>query len=69
MRRIGSCRRGCRQLAAIGLILTMLGAMQKKIFAWHIAFWANNGWNYEVRMIVMNLVIVATAGGRYALWS
>jgi len=47
----------------------MLGAMQKRIFAWHIAFWANNGWNYEVRMIVMNLVIVATAGGRYALWS
>ena len=55
------------QLAAIGLILIMLGAIQKKIFAWHIDFWANNGWNYEVTMIVMNLVIVATGGGRYSL--
>jgi len=47
----------------------MLGAMQKRIFAWHIAFWANNGWNYEVTMMVMNLVIVATAVGRYVLGS
>jgi len=57
------------QLAAIGLILTMLGAIQKKIFVWHIAFWANNGWNYEVMMIVMNLVIITTGGGRYVLWN
>ena len=57
------------QLAAIGLILTMLGAIQKKIFVWHIAFWAGNGWNYEVMLVVMNLVIVATGGGRYVLLS
>jgi len=57
------------QLAAIGLILTMVGAIRKKIFAWHIAFWANNGWNYEIMLVVMNLVIVATGGGRYVLWS
>lgn len=56
------------QIAAIGFILIMLGAMQKKIFAWHIAFWANNGWNYEVTMVVMNLVILFTGGGRYVLW-
>jgi len=55
------------QLAAIGLILVMLGAIQKKIFAWHIAFWANNGWNYELTLIVMLLVIVATGGGHYSL--
>jgi len=55
------------QLAAIGFILIMFGAIQKKIFEWHITFWANNGWNYEVTMIVMNLVIVTTAGGRYTL--
>ena len=55
------------QLAAVGFILIMFGAIQKKIFEWHITFWANNGWNYEVTMIVMNLVIVTTAGGRYTL--
>jgi putative oxidoreductase len=27
------------QLAAIGLILIMLGAIQKKIFVWHTGFW------------------------------
>ena len=55
------------QLAAFGLILIMLGAIQKKIFVWHIAFWANNGWNYDLMLVVMNLVIVFTAGGRYVL--
>lgn len=55
------------QLIAFGLILIMLGAIQKKIFVWHIAFWANNGWNYDLTLVVMNLVIVFTAGGRYVL--
>lgn len=55
------------QLAALGLILIMLGAIQKKILVWHIAFWANNGWNYDLMLVVMNLVIVFTAGGRYVL--
>jgi putative oxidoreductase len=55
------------RLAALGLILIMLGAMQKKIFVWHIDFWASNGWNYELMLIVMNLVIATTGGGRYSL--
>ncbi len=29
------------QLAAIGLILLMLGAIQKKVFVWRTGFWAN----------------------------
>lgn len=55
------------QLAAFGLILIMLGAIQKKIFVWHIGLWANNGWNYDLMLVVMNLVILFTAGGRYVL--
>ncbi len=55
------------QLAAFALIHVMLGAIQKKIFVWHIGFWANNGWNYDLMLVVMNLVIVFTAGGRYVL--
>ena len=55
------------QLAAFGLILIMLGAIQKKIFVWRIAFWATNGWHYDLMLIVMNLAIVFTAGGRYVL--
>ncbi len=56
------------QLAAIGLIFVMLGAIQKKIFVWHIGFWASNGWNYDLMLVVMNIVIVFTAGGRYVLF-
>ena len=57
------------QLASLGVILIMLGAMQKKIFAWHIGFWGGNeyGWHYELMIILMNVVIVTTNGGRFVL--
>jgi putative oxidoreductase len=57
------------QLAALGLILIMLGAIQKKIFVWHVGFWGDKtyGWHYELMLVVMNLVIVFTNGGRWTL--
>jgi putative oxidoreductase len=58
------------QLAAIGLVLIMLGAIQKKIFVWRTGFWGNsgtNGWSYDTMLIVMNLVIVTTGGGNISL--
>jgi putative oxidoreductase len=58
------------QLAAIGLILIMLGAIQKKIFVWHTGFWGKSdttGWSYDVMLVVMNLVIVTTGGGNLSL--
>jgi len=55
------------QLAGIGLILISLGAIWKKIAAWHTDFWGENaaGWHYDLMLIVMNVVIVAADGGRY----
>ncbi len=61
---------GLAQLAAIGLILVMLGAIGKKIFAWHSGFWGKagtNAWSYDTIMIAMNLVIVTTGGGNLSL--
>ncbi len=57
------------QLAAIGLILVMLGAIQKKIFVWHTGFWGDktSGWHYDLLFVVMNLVIAFTNGGNYVL--
>jgi putative oxidoreductase len=57
------------QLAAFGLILIMFGAIQKKIFAWHIGFWGEkaSGWHYDLMFILMNLVIAFTDGGAYVL--
>lgn len=59
------------QLSALGLILLMLGAIQKKMFAWHTGFWGKHGtdgWHYDLMMVIMNVVIVLTGGGRYVLW-
>jgi len=57
------------QPAAIGLILIGLGAIQKKIFDWKTGLWGdkNSGWHYDLMFIAMNLVIAATAGGRWVL--
>ena len=57
------------QLAALGLILVMLGAIQKKIFVWHIGFWGqkSSGWHYDLMLVIMNLVIITTNGGSYVL--
>jgi putative oxidoreductase len=58
------------QLAALGLILVMLGAIQKKMFVWHTGFWGkhSDGWHYDLLFVVMNLVIATTGGGRYVLY-
>ncbi len=57
------------QLAALGLILVMLGAIQKKIAQWHIGFWGahDDGWHYDLLFLVMCLVIITTGGGRLVL--
>ena len=57
------------QLAALGLILIMFGAIYKKIAAWHTGFWGkhSDGWHYDLLFVVMCLVIATTGGGRYVL--
>lgn len=57
------------QLAALGLILLMLGAIQKKITVWHTGFWGDRsqGWHYEVMLVLMCLVIMTTNGGPWVL--
>ena len=59
------------QLAAAGLILLMLGAIQKKIFVWKTGFWGKHGtdgWHYDLMLILMNMVIITTNGGKFVLW-
>ena len=57
------------QPAAIGLILIMLGAIQKKIFVWKTGFWGEkaSGWHYDLMLVLMNLVILCSAGGRLVI--
>lgn len=58
-----------QQVAAIGLMLVMLGALQKKIFVWRTGFWGKDGygWYYEITLISMLLVILFTDGGRFVV--
>jgi putative oxidoreductase len=57
------------QLAALGLVVIMLGAIDKKITAWHTGFWGEkgSGWHYDLMFVLMNLVIATTDGGAYVL--
>ncbi len=57
------------QIAALGLIVIMLGAIQKKLFVWHIGFWGDKtyGWHYDLLLLVASLVILTTGGGRLVL--
>lgn len=58
-----------QQLAAIGLVFIMLGALQKKIFVWKTGFWGKNGlgWYYELTLISILLVILFTDGGKFVI--
>ena len=57
------------QPAALGLILVGLGAIQKKAMKWKTGFWGDkaSGWHYDLMLLTMNLVILATGGGRWVL--
>jgi putative oxidoreductase len=57
------------QLACIGLLLIMLGALQKKLFVWKTGFWGKDGlgWNYDLICSSMLIVILFTDGGRFTI--
>lgn len=57
------------QLAAIGLIVVMLGAIQRKIFVWHTGFWGEEsyGWHYDLIFVLICLAILFTGGGQYVV--
>ena len=57
------------QVAALGLMVISLGAIQKKLFVWHTGFWGDKtyGWHYDLLFLVSNLVILTTGGGRLVL--
>jgi putative oxidoreductase len=57
------------QIAALGLIAVSLGAIQKKALVWHSGFWGGQtyGWHYDLLLLVCNLVILTTGGGRLVI--
>src|SRR3989442_15883368 len=45
------------QLAAVGLIIIMLGAIQKEVFVWETGFWGGRGygWHYYLMLAAARL--------------
>ncbi len=58
------------QLACIGLLLIMAGALQKKLFVWKTGFWGKDGlgWNYDLICASMLIVILCADGGRFTIF-
>lgn len=52
------------QIGAAILIMTMLGAIYKKIFEWKTGFYANEGfgWHYDIILLFANLVFLTSPG-------
>jgi len=48
------------QIGAALLILTMLGAIYKKIMIWNIGFYEDQsfGWHYDLLLLMANLIII-----------
>lgn len=57
------------QIGAAIILITMLGAIQKKIFVWKTGFYSDKGygWHYDLIFVIAALVIIATNGGAYIL--
>ncbi len=59
------------QLAALGLSIIMVGAIYMKSRKWGIPFTtqSSTGWEFDLLILVANIVIVTTGGGTLVLFS
>jgi len=57
------------QLAALGLVIVMLGAIQFLITKVHRKFTGDNaaGWEFEFMLLIVALALAILGGGKYAL--
>jgi len=55
--------------AALGLMVILGGAIQKKVFVWHSGYWGKDGygWHYDLMLVTMLFAIVTLGAGRLAL--
>lgn len=56
------------QLAALGLMLLMLGTIRLHIFKWKSPYWAaKGGWEYDLMLFAMASVILVHGAGKFVL--
>jgi putative oxidoreductase len=56
-------------LSSAGLMIIMLVAIFKKAVVWKSGFWGKDsqGWHYDLLFFAMNLLVFASAGGRWTI--
>lgn len=58
------------QIAAIIIMMLMLGTMRLHILKWHSPYWASSGgWEYDLIMFTLAATVFVFGVGRYALLS
>ncbi len=58
------------QLAALVVMLLMLGTMRLHIFKWKSPYWAaNGGWEYDLMLFTLAFVILVHSGGKFGLFT
>jgi len=56
------------QLAGLIIMGVMVGSIYFHVFVWNSPYWANkSGWEYDLMILTMAMVIVTTGGGDIAL--
>ncbi len=53
--------------AALGLALVMLGAMYMKIFVWKRTFTGENGWELDLSLFALSVVLLVLGAGAWSL--
>ncbi len=58
------------QLAALLLIIVMIGAIKLKTMKWGVPFSANDkmGWEFDLILLAANMVILLGGGGSIGIW-
>ncbi|MBI4033806.1 DoxX family protein [Candidatus Saccharibacteria bacterium] len=56
------------QLAALAIMVLMTGTIRLHIFKWKSPYWAaKGGWEYDLMLFAMALVILVWGGGEYVV--
>lgn len=57
------------KLAALFIMIVMVGSMYKHIFVWQSPYWATHkGWEYDLTWFMIAFVILTTGGGSLAVF-
>jgi len=58
------------QLAALAVMILMLGTIRLHIFKWKSPYWAaKGGWEYDLMLLALASVITFAGQGALALWN